>query len=814
VPHLSALLTAALATGIAMGVISTPPRAFVVLLLCGAWTSSLLTYLRGYRRVQMASIAVLTTGAGWALASQSMAAAMYPPLRALFDDRLGDDPVTIEGRLRHDGVLTEAGVVLRVDVERIDVNGAFEAAVAGVSVGVGGAPRSDDVERWRAGRLIRAPVLLRRPARYLNRGLGDQERALARRGIALVGTIKSASLIEIVERGRWWEEAAAAVRARTRAALRRHVVPRAEQSSAIATAILIGDRAGLTPDLERRLQEAGTYHVIAISGGNIAILATGLLFTFGVLGVRGRVAAAMVVGALASYALIAAGGASVLRATMMASLYLGVRLIDQRTAAANAVSLTAAFVLLATPLAIVDVGFWLTFGATIALLQAGKGWKAEQEATKAERAFRLVVSVIAATAAVEIALLPVAAFVFQRVTIAGLLLNVAALPAMTLLQVAAMGVVALDAVGCDPGAALLGRAVHAGTLVLTDSTRLLDYAPWLTWRVSPPHIVVVGVYYVLLLFSLIAAARRWPRVSRAAILSGACGLFVWIAAAPAAHVRARGDGRLHLSLLDVGQGDAMLVTFPNGRTLLLDTGGVSLRGEFDVGDRVIGPAIRARELLTLDYLAITHADPDHIGGAVAVARDFGPLEVWWGVPVANHEATHALRREAEQRRSSWRTLQRGDRLEIGEVELRVHHPPPPDWERQRVRNDDSLVIEVRYGNVSMLLTGDISRAVEHDLLATLDLLPTVILKVPHHGSATSSSVEFVEHVRAAVALIGVGRGNPYGHPVRAVLDRLQDAGAQVFRTDLDGQVDVVTDGREVKVTTFTGRTFRMEERRR
>ena len=114
----------------------------------------------------------------------------------------------------------------------------------------------------------------------------------------------------------------------------------------------------------------------------------------------------------------------------------------------------------------------------------------------------------------------------------------------------------------------------------------------------------------------------------------------------------------------------------------------------------------------------------------------------------------------------------------------MHHPPLPDWERQKVRNDDSLVIELRYGQVSMLLTGDIGREVEQALLPTLDLLPIVVLKSPHHGSGTSSSDEFIRAIRPQLVLIGAGRANPYGHPVPYVLDRYRAVGARVYRTDL------------------------------
>ena len=125
-----------------------------------------------------------------------------------------------------------------------------------------------------------------------------------------------------------------------------------------------------------------------------------------------------------------------------------------------------------------------------------------------------------------------------------------------------------------------------------------------------------------------------------------------------------------------------------------------------------------------------------------------------------------------------------------------------------MRNDDSLVLELRYGNVSMLLTGDIGREVEQQLIPTLDLLPTVVLKVAHHGSATSSALSFIDRVHPAIALIGVGRGNLYGHPVRPVLERLQATGAAIFRTDLEGQIDVVTDGRTLKVETWSGRRLK------
>ncbi|MDP2319721.1 MAG: DNA internalization-related competence protein ComEC/Rec2 [Acidobacteriota bacterium] len=759
------------------------------------------------------------------LASAAEQAALHSPLRTLLEQRLGgfaidsvgappqDTPIEVEGRLLADAALTESGALLRLRVERVWIGPCPEPAVGGVSLMVTGALAAEAMDEWRAGRRIKAPALLRRPARYLNAGVPDQERLLARRGLSLVGSVKSAALVEVAGRGHWFDESAASVRASVRRAMARHVAVRDPQSAAVATAILIGDRGSLDSDVERRLQEAGTYHVIAISGGNIAILAGLILGALWWLRIRDGWAAGAAVALLAWYAFVAGGGPSVTRATVMAAIYLSLRMIDQRTAPSHAMALTAAAVLVVTPLAIADVGFWLTFGATAAIVvgttRIGGGNPSGLPGSHSGggnpflglpvgKALRAVSLVIVASACAEAALMPIGALVFQRVTLAGLVVNLVAVPCMAIVQVASMVTAAFDAAGITGAAQLAGLATHVAVRGLIDSAALVDMAPWLTWRVPSPSLLVVAAYYASLLLWLWAS---WA--SRAKWL--ALGLFVWIAIAPPTLARQFGDGRLHLTVMDVGQGDAMLVTLPNGRTLMVDSGGVSLRGDFDIGDRVIGPALRARGIVRLDYLAITHGDPDHIGGAASLVKDFAPRELWAGTFVANHEPTLKLQGSSGRHRAAWRWLQKGDRLGLGGVELRVHHPPLPEWERQKVRNDDSLVIELRYGQVSMLLTGDIGREVEQALIPTLDLLPVVVLKSPHHGSGTSSSPAFIDAVKPAVVVISNGRGNTYGHPVPYVLERYRSIGARIFRTDQEGQIEVSTDGQDLVVRTFSGR---------
>jgi competence protein ComEC len=478
----------------------------------------------------------------------------------------------------------------------------------------------------------------------------------------------------------------------------------------------------------------------------------------------------------------------------MAAIYLAATLFDHRTRPAQAAALTAAIVLCVAPLQVTDAGFALTFGATFGILAGmsrcagllpGSPW------------LRAPAALLVASACAEMALLPIGALVFSRVTFAGLVVNFAAIPLMTVAQIAGMAVVGLSW-AAPAFARMSGWIAHLAVEGLVGSAALVDVWPWLTHRLAPPSPwVVAGYYGCLVAVASPVASATLSRLAAAGLL--AAGL--WIVAAPAWPASAQPP--LRVSFLDVGQGDAALVQFPDGRTLSIDAGG--LAAAFDIGARVVSPAFWALGVRRLDYLSVTHGDVDHIGGAASIFRDFRPREVWEGVPVPPHAPTRALRALADGAGTAWRTLQQSDRVSFGDVDLVVHHPPRPEWERQRVRNDDSEVLEIRYGEVSFVFTGDIGRDVERTLAASFPRAAIRVLKVPHHGSATSSSASFLDALRPDIAVISVGRGNPFGHPAASVLERYRNSGAAVYRTDRDGAVVVETDGTTVRVAAFTGR---------
>ena len=195
-------------------------------------------------------------------------------------------------------------------------------------------------------------------------------------------------------------------------------------------------------------------------------------------------------------------------------------------------------------------------------------------------------------------------------------------------------------------------------------------------------------------------------------------------------------------------------------------------------------------------LLLTHGDPDHVGGAAAVLDDFRP-DVLEGIAVPSHVPLQRLAHQARRRGRAWTPVTRGRRLAVGEVDVHIRHPPAPDWERQRVRNDDSVVVELRYGDVSVVLPGDIGADVEQDLAALAPPARFRVLKAAHHGSATSTGDAWLDALHPDIVVISCGRANRYGHPAAAVVARLEARRTEIFRTDRDGQVVVETDGRAV-----------------
>jgi competence protein ComEC len=368
--------------------------------------------------------------------------------------------------------------------------------------------------------------------------------------------------------------------------------------------------------------------------------------------------------------------------------------------------------------------------------------------------------------------LPVTLAHFNQLSTIGVLANLAAVPlagAATVLGL--IGIVA--AAAGDVAASAVFGAVWPLLLALRLVASYCAAVPFAVVYVPAPSPAAIVAYAVGVASAL--AAWHWREQRRGRLAGCAGGVLLVVALALAARpVLERGDGRLRVTVLDVGQGDAIVVEAPDGRTVVVDAGGGG-GARLDAGARAVAPFLWNRGVLTLHATLTTHSDLDHAGGMPALRRLFRTVETW--------DASTGPRNVGGAR----------------------FVPLVPAVSGRRP-NDHAVVLRVELGLASVLLTSDLEAAGERALLAAGTPLAATVLKVGHHGAATSTTRDFVTAVQPSVAVVSVGARNAYGHPDPAVLARLRAAGAHVYRTDRDGAILVETDGRTLTVTRWSDRS--------
>ena len=644
---------------------------------------------------------------------------------------------------------------------------------------------------------IRASVRLSTGGGFRNFGGFSYERHLRGQGIHRRASTKSSRLV-----ARTGSAAAASVRARVSRA-RRWIQRELERrfpapdgldispTGAVLEALLLGEDGRMDGATVENLQRTGLYHLFAISGGHIAILNILLFSLFRLVRVPRRASAAALAVFLVFYTALVEASPSVLRATLMTLAFLAGKLLWKDVHVLNTIAASAFVLLLANPASLFDLGFQLTYAATATIILFTPPLLAALPRLPLKAAEMACLSVTAALGAA-----PLIARSFNRVTLASVVLNFAAIPLVGLIM--GLGYAYLPLAALFPGAAGPPAAVLGVLVVLFGRvSRALDPWPFLSFRVATPGAGLLLGYFLCLGLTL---ARSRFRGQRAAALAGFALFALFIVRPPLRPA----SPDLRVTLIDVGQGESILVEFPGRRTMLVDGGGLA-GSPFDVGERVVSPVLWRKGIRTIDHLVLTHPHPDHAGGLVAVARNFRVGTFWEGPPAEDGGAGAALRR-ALGPGTARRRCGRGTRFEEGAVTVACLHPPldgPPG--AVAAGNESSLVLRIALGGTAFLLMGDAGAATERALLDSGAELGAAVLKAGHHGSAGSTCPELLEAVRPRLVLASAGEGNTYGFPSPGFLERCREAGAEVLRTDLDGAVEVRADGRALRVRTAAGR---------
>ena len=421
------------------------------------------------------------------------------------------------------------------------------------------------------------------------------------------------------------------------------------------------------------------------------------------------------------------------------------------------------------------------------------------------------VELLVVSCVVELAMALPMALYFHRITVFALPVNLFILPLLLVLMPAAL--VTLLALLVWPPAALLPATVVAVFLHIgIGLVRLFGSMTWGDFRIPAPSLWQSLVFCALLAVAIalshlsgknnyaakvahpfLGGGLRWPRrAAWAALLLAAVAA---VAPRPVDHPR----DALLVEAIDVGQGDSILLIAPDGRTMLVDGGGFGggphqAPQEYDIGEEVVSQVLWSRGIRQLDVVVLSHAHSDHIGGLPTVLRNFHPAELWVGNN-PRFEAYDALLNEAASLDVRVRSLRAGDALSFGPAQVNVLAPLRDYQPGAEPGNNDSLVLRVAYGATSVLLEGDAEAPVEDAMLAETGLAST-LLKVGHHGSASSTRSEFLARVAPQWAVISCGLRNRYRHPRMEVLEELQTARVHTFSTDINGAACLRLDGRE------------------
>jgi len=709
----------------------------------------------------------------------------------------GNGWLTVEGVVRGYPDVRDTWTNLRLDAELIK---AGDQAVPVHGTILVRAPR---LPEYHYGDQLRVSGLLETPPKMEGFSYKDY---LARQGIhSFIGRPRIQLLAE--RQGSPIKAAFLAVKDRARAAIGR-LLPEPEAS--LLQGIILGIRSSIPRDLYDLFNATGTSHILVISGANLTIIAALFSRAFGRL-LGKRWAYWLTLGGVGLYVLLVGAEPAVARASLMAGLYLTALYLGRHATAY--VSLCAAGLLLnvINPLSLWDVGFQLSFAATLGLIlfspaldqffERGLARVLSQE--RAKKAVRYLDDLLIVTLAAQILTLPLILYHFGQLSLVAPLANLLILPAQPAIIVAG-GLATL--VGLvpflQPIAQLILWVPWLGLAYTTATVRWLATWPMAAVQISQARASRLALYYCLLLAAIWAYGQGYDRrfwnwmVARlprqfAVIILGilpVTAVLIWLA------VLQLPDGRLHIAFLDVGEGDATLITTPRGQQILVD-GGPSpatltsgLGQEMPFWDR------------SIDLVVMTHADADHITGLVEVLRRY-QVGGWLDNGRAEGQAIYEeCQKELDRGQVARSAVQAGARIELGDgAILTVLNPtttPDPSVDTRADANDQSVVLRLTWGQVSVLLTGDIGAEAESLLIWSEQPLSADVLKVAHHGSNNSSSAGFVRAVQPTYAVISAGAGNRFGHPAAAVLDRLTQLGVTILRTDFAGTIELITDGQQ------------------
>ena len=706
--------------------------------------------------------------------------------------------------------------------------------------------RSKETKADYGSRII-AQGILRLPSGMRNPGEFDYREHLRRQGVDSLMDVRDDKFITVIGRGRlnYLIDFALSVKAVMTRAIDRYIYDGMEEKVSsssvlrsnwgqvvgkwiranslpeggrgILKGVLLGDVSEMPSEVQDMFTDTGTVHVLVVSGSNVALIVAILyLILRRAFRVRSKTSALASIGFVILYLFITGAQPPVLRASVMAVLALTALFLERDADVYNILAISAFAILVWNPLLLYDPSFQLSVSALLGVVYLTpliERWfrplvtLSQRLPSPLEKFIRGTIILFSASLGAQIATTPIIVFYFNRVSIISLAANLIVVPLSGLILPLGAALAVVGSVGLVSGplgfvfghlASFLGYVSWGMVGLTTMAVKLFAQVPYASLEFPPPDVRMIITYYAGIVILLNLGVSRWAKkgLIYATLVLGS--LWVWVEVISP-------DDELRVTFLDVGQGDSAFVRFPDGSNMLIDGGGAP-GFKRDVGKRVVNPFLLRNWALTIDRLVVSHPDLDHLKGLLAVLENRRVKEV---IDIgANHPSrTYGdflqLVLAEGVGEDGYRTPYQGMVLGRGkDWQASILYPESQGGKFPDV-NNNSIVIKITYGEVTLLFVGDIEKKAEEELVATFgEQIDIDILKAPHHGSKTSSSSLFLKTTTPETVIVSVGLNNRYNHPSPEVIERYKDHGIDyVYRTDENGAITVITDGRGYRVET-------------
>ncbi len=639
------------------------------------------------------------------------------------------------------------------------------------------------------GRKVSLTGMLKRPPRARNPGEFDYRKYLKLQGIYAQVYVRADSNIQLGERTGTWILSDVIHPFRDWISTTMDSLIGGEEAK-LVKGLVIGERSEIDPSIKLAFTNAGLMHILAVSGLNVGLVAVMFWSVFSIFRFPRMLIGILTIVSLVFFIFLTGAEASVTRAVIMALVFIGGKIFEQRTNLYNVVGVAALVILLFDARWLFDVGFQLSFIAVLSLayiypklkkqLEKIPFWKNTHSLIREYLFLSMVVS-LAAT----IGTLPLTAYYFHKISIVGIAMNLLAVPLSGLIL--ALGcVIVLSAAISGWLSSIYAVAAYGSSWVLLKFTEWGGNLPFSVVEVNISFSQAIGMLAVILF--LLEIHR--PIVRRLGIISILLiGNFVLYSS-----LFAVSNPSLKITMLDVGQGDAVFVELPSGKNILVDAGPTN--GKKDAGTTTIVPFLKRIGVDKIDALFISHPHADHNGGAPTLLRTFEIGALYECGARSESKLAKEIVHLIDSLKIESQKLIVGNIITIDTaVRLYILHPFVGEDTLDVNLNNHSLVIKLVYGNTSILFPGDAETPAEREITSAFgNFLDSDVIKVGHHGSITSSSDVLLEKVTPQIALVSVGNKNKFKHPSPTVIQRFLDLECKILRTDKHGAIVLESDG--------------------